>query len=153
MHHAVLTRAANVDVVVMAAAVADYTVPAPDPQKIAKRDEPLVLTLTRTRDILADVGQLPSRRSAGRPILVGFAAETHDVLKHARQKLERKGADLIVANDVSRAGVGFDGSTNAVTLVSHDGNEEVSLQQKTAVAARILDRIERLLTAGAKVAT
>jgi phosphopantothenoylcysteine decarboxylase / phosphopantothenate---cysteine ligase len=153
MHHAVLARAANVDAVVMAAAVADYTVPAPDPQKIAKRDEPLVLTLTRTRDILADVGQLPSRRSSGRPILVGFAAETHDVLNHARQKLERKGADLIVANDVSKAGVGFDGSTNAVTLVSRDGNEDVAVQQKTAVAARILDRIERLLTAGAKVAT
>jgi phosphopantothenoylcysteine decarboxylase/phosphopantothenate--cysteine ligase len=153
MHEAVLARAANVDVVVMAAAVADYTVPTPDSRKIGKRDEPLVLTLTRTRDILADVGQLPSRRTSGRPILVGFAAETHDVLQRARRKLEHKGADLIVANDVSRPGVGFEGPTNAVTLVSREGDEDVPLQQKSAVAARILDRIEQLLAARAKVTT
>ena len=146
MHDAVMARAAAMDVVIMAAAVADYTVASPDAQKIAKSDGPLTLTLTRTRDILGGLGQLPSRRESERPVLVGFAAETHDLLAHARQKLERKNADLIVANDVAQSGVGFDGDTNAVTLVSRDGVEDVPLQSKSAVASRILDRIEVLLT-------
>lgn len=146
MHQAVLSRAMNADVVVMAAAVADYTVAVPDSQKIAKSSEPLVLTLSRTRDILGDLGQLPSRRDKNRPLLVGFAAETHDVVSHARDKLARKAVDLIVANDLSHPGVGFDVATNAVTLVSSDGREEVPLQQKAAVASRILDRVETLLT-------
>ncbi len=146
MHDAVMARAAAMDVVIMAAAVADYTVASPDGQKIAKSDGPLTLTLTRTRDILGGLGQLPSRRESERPVLVGFAAETHDLLAHARQKLERKNADLIVANDVAQAGAGFDGDTNAVTLVSRDGVEDVPLQSKSAVASRILDRIEALLT-------
>jgi phosphopantothenoylcysteine decarboxylase/phosphopantothenate--cysteine ligase len=144
MHDAVLSRAADMDVVIMAAAVADYTIAVPDAQKIAKSDGPLTLTLTRTQDILADVGQLASRRD--RPVLVGFAAETHDVLSHARQKLERKHADLIVANNVSAPGVGFDQDTNAVTLVSRESVEDVPLQSKAGVASRILDRVEALLT-------
>jgi phosphopantothenoylcysteine decarboxylase/phosphopantothenate--cysteine ligase len=147
MHHAVLSRADVMDVIVMAAAVADYTISSPGGQKIAKRDEPLVLTLSRTKDILGDLGQLASRRDTSRPLLVGFAAETHDVVAHARQKLDRKAVDLVVANDVSQPGVGFDVATNAVTLVSRDGLEEVPLQQKTAVASRILDRVEALLSA------
>ena len=77
-------------------------------------------------------------------MLVGFAAETHDVIAHAKDKLERKGVDLIVANDVSRPGVGFDGDTNAVTLVTSDGVEEVPLQSKSGIASRILDRIEAI---------
>ena len=146
MHEAVVAHASDMDIVVMAAAVADYTIATPDAQKIAKSDGPMTLTLTRTRDILAELGQLPSRRANDRPVLIGFAAETHDVVAHARQKLERKNADLIVANDVSVAGVGFDGDTNAVTLVSRDGAEEVPLQSKSGVASRILDRAEALLT-------
>jgi phosphopantothenoylcysteine decarboxylase/phosphopantothenate--cysteine ligase len=144
MHQAVMARAAEADVVIMAAAVADYTMAAPNVEKVAKGDGPLTLTLNRTRDILGDLGQLPSRREADRPVLVGFAAETHDVIAHARGKLERKGVDLIVANDVSRPGVGFDGDTNAVTLVTVEGVEEVPLQSKSAVAGRILDRIEMI---------
>jgi phosphopantothenoylcysteine decarboxylase/phosphopantothenate--cysteine ligase len=144
MHQAVMARAAEADVVIMAAAVADYTMAAPNVEKVAKSDGPLTLTLNRTRDILGDLGQLPSRREADRPVLVGFAAETHDVIAHARGKLERKGVDLIVANDVSRPGVGFDGDTNAVTLVTVEGVEEVPLQSKSAVAGRILDRIEMI---------
>jgi phosphopantothenoylcysteine decarboxylase/phosphopantothenate--cysteine ligase len=146
MHQAVMARAAEADVVIMAAAVADYTMAAPNVEKVAKGDGPLTLTLNRTRDILGDLGQLPSRREADRPVLVGFAAETHDVIAHARGKLERKGVDLIVANDVSRPGVGFDGDTNAVTLVTVEGVEEVPLQSKSAVAGRILDRIETIST-------
>lgn len=143
MHQAVMARAPQADVVIMAAAVADYTM-APNAEKIAKGDGPLTLTLTRTRDILADLGQLPSRRAAKSPVLVGFAAETHDVVAHARRKLERKGVDLIVANDVSRPGVGFESDANAVTLIAPEGVEDVPLQSKTAVAARILDRIETI---------
>jgi phosphopantothenoylcysteine decarboxylase/phosphopantothenate--cysteine ligase len=145
MHDAVLARASTADLVIMAAAVADYTVPAPDERKIVKSDGPLVLTLARTRDILGDLGKLPSRQSARRPLLVGFAAETHDMLAHARGKLERKAVDLIVANDVTKPGAGFDTTTNAVTLVSADGAEQVPLQSKTAVAGRILDRVESLM--------
>lgn len=143
MHAAVMARAAAQDVVIMAAAVADYTL-AQAPQKIAKSDGPLVLTLSRTRDILADVGALPSR-AEGRPVLVGFAAETHEVVAHAREKLARKRVDLIVANDVARADAGFEVEANAVTLVSADASEEVELQSKDRVAGRILDRVEPLV--------
>lgn len=142
MHQAVMARAAAQDAVIMAAAVADYTLDAA-PQKIAKADGPLVLTLTRTRDILADLGAMPERRH-GQPILVGFAAETHDVIAHARAKLARKKADLIVANDVSRSDAGFEVDTNAVTIVSASEAIEVPLASKAAIAARILDAIEPL---------
>ena len=152
MHEAVLARAAANDVVIMAAAVADYTVATPEAQKIAKQDGPLVLTLTRTRDILGDLGRMPSRAAQGRPILIGFAAETHDLHDHARGKLDRKGIDLIVANDVSQPGVGFDTSTNAVSIISRDGIDQVTLQSKSAVAARILDRVEPLIASRRTVA-
>jgi phosphopantothenoylcysteine decarboxylase / phosphopantothenate---cysteine ligase len=150
MHAAVMARVAEVDLVVMAAAVADYTPAAAEPSKIEKQDAPLTLTLVRTRDILADLGQLPSR-AGGRPVLVGFAAETHDVVARARAKLARKGADLIVANDVSRADAGFDVETNAVTLVGNDRVDEVPLQSKAGVAARILDRVAPLLAAASSL--
>ncbi|MFN2445171.1 MAG: bifunctional phosphopantothenoylcysteine decarboxylase/phosphopantothenate--cysteine ligase CoaBC [Vicinamibacterales bacterium] len=145
MHDAVMARAGAVDVVIMAAAVADYTPVESEPQKIAKTDGPLLLTLTRTRDILAELGRLPSREAAKRPVLVGFAAETQDVVTRAREKLARKSVDLIVANDVSRTDAGFDVDTNAVTLVSADRTDELPLLSKREVALHILDRIEALL--------
>lgn len=148
MHAAVLARADEADVIVMAAAVADYTVVDPESQKIPKRDAPLVLTLGRTKDILGDLGARRMARGGRAPLLVGFAAETHDVVAHARGKLDRKHADLIVANDVSAPGAGFDVDTNAVTLITRDEVDEIPLQQKSAVAARILDRVERLLGEG-----
>lgn len=143
MHQAVMARAAAQDVVIMAAAVADYTLTAAA-QKIAKSDGPVTLTLSRTRDILADLGALPGRAD-GRPVLVGFAAETHDVIDHARGKLQRKKADLIVANDVSRTDAGFEVDDNAVTIISASDAVEVPLQPKAAVAARILDAVEPLI--------
>jgi phosphopantothenoylcysteine decarboxylase/phosphopantothenate--cysteine ligase len=146
MHQAVMAHAAEADVVIMSAAVADYTIATPDAQKIAKSDGPLTLTLTRTRDILADLGNLPARRDGGRPVLVGFAAETQDAVARAKEKLDRKRVDLIVANDVSRPDAGFDVDSNAVTLVSRAGTEELPLQSKSAVASRILDRVESFLT-------
>lgn len=143
MHEAVLARAVEQDLVIMAAAVADYTLK-PAPEKIAKADGPMVLTLERTRDILGDLGRLESRAS-GRPVLIGFAAETHDVLEHARGKLTRKAADMIVANDVSRLDAGFEVDTNAVTLVTSEATESLPLATKDVVAAGILDRAEGLL--------
>jgi phosphopantothenoylcysteine decarboxylase/phosphopantothenate--cysteine ligase len=150
MHAAVMARADGHDAVIMAAAVADYAPAEAAAQKMKKGEGPLTLTLTRTKDILADLGRLASRRE-GRPVLVGFAAETTDVVAYATAKLREKAVDLIVANDVSRADAGFEVDTNAVTIVSAGGAEAVPLQSKAAVAARILDRVEPLL-AGAPVA-
>jgi phosphopantothenoylcysteine decarboxylase/phosphopantothenate--cysteine ligase len=144
MHGAVMQRAAAADVVVMAAAVADYTPARRAPEKIAKSEGPTELALERTRDILADLGRLPAR-AGGTPLLVGFAAETRDAAAKGAMKRARKQVDLIVANDVSRADAGFEVDTNAVTLVSAEGAEEVPLQSKAGVAAVILDRIEQLL--------
>jgi phosphopantothenoylcysteine decarboxylase/phosphopantothenate--cysteine ligase len=123
--------------------VADYAPASPVADKIAKTDAPLTITLERTRDILADLGRLPGRAESGRPVLVGFAAETGDAVEKARQKRVRKQADLIVANDVSQDGVGFDVATNAVTIVGDDGEQVVPLQSKDRIAAIILDRIEQ----------
>ncbi len=148
MHEAVMARADAADVVVMAAAVADYTPVARAPQKIAKNPdtfETLTLTLRRTPDILAELGQRRLARGAG-PVLVGFAAETEQVVEHAKTKREKKHVDLIVANDVSRADAGFDVDTNAVTIVGADGTEPVPVLAKSQVASRILDRVEQLLS-------
>jgi phosphopantothenoylcysteine decarboxylase/phosphopantothenate--cysteine ligase len=161
MHAAVMARAKDADVVIMAAAVADYT-PADgaEPQKIAKKGEGLTLTLTKTRDILADLGRARAEGGLGAgaraglasvggrsPLLVGFAAETHDVIAHAREKLARKQIDLIVANDVARADAGFEVDTNAATLISHDDAIELPLQSKQEMAGRILDRVTAMLRA------
>ncbi len=148
MHEAVMTRAPEMDAVVMAAAVADYTVSGgAQPQKLSKqadRDErPLSVTLTRTADILADLGKWRADRA--RPMLVGFAAETHDVVARATAKLARKRVDLVVANDVSRSDAGFEVETNAAVLIDADGATPLPLQPKTELAAAILDRVEARL--------
>jgi phosphopantothenoylcysteine decarboxylase/phosphopantothenate--cysteine ligase len=145
MYAAVMEDAPSADVVIMAAAVADYTPDAPAASKIAKADAPLTLTLRRTPDILAALGDLRAKMGGARPVLVGFAAETDGLLEKARDKRTRKRVDLIVANDVSRADRGFDATTNAVTMVGADGEVEVPLQSKDEVAAAILDQVERLL--------
>lgn len=147
MHAAVMERAAGRDVVIMSAAVADYTPAEKSPQKVKKTDGPVTITLNRTKDILGDLGQLPSRKQRRLPVLVGFAAETSDVVSYAQEKLQQKGVDMIVANDVSRLDGGFDVDTNAVTLVTANGAEELPLQPKSAVAAKILDRVEQFLVA------
>jgi phosphopantothenoylcysteine decarboxylase/phosphopantothenate--cysteine ligase len=145
MSDAMRAATADADVVVMAAAVADYTPKTRVDGKIEKSDAPLELPLVRTPDIL---GALSARRGTGaRPVLVGFAAESGDPLARGREKLARKGADLIVANDISRSDAGFDSDMNAATLISADGAENFPLGPKTALAATILDRAERLLDA------
>lgn len=143
MREAVVPRAASADVVIMAAAVADYAPAAASDQKLHKDHDTLTLTLARTPDILAELGRL--RAGKERPLLVGFAAETNDVVAQARRKQRDKGVDLVVANDVSRTDAGFEVDTNEVTIVSAEGEESLPLQSKAAIAAQIVDRIEALL--------
>ena len=145
MHEAVMRVASNADVVIMAAAVADYTPASPADQKVQKSDGPMTLTLQRTKDILADLGSMRSGLGSTGPVLVGFAAETRDVVASAREKRARKKIDLIVANDVSQPGQGFDADTNAVTIVGEDGEDQIPLQSKARIAGIILDRVEQLL--------
>ncbi len=150
MHAAVMARAGAADAVVMAAAVADYTPETVAEQKVAKADGGWTVPLRRTTDILADLGRLPSRATKT-PVLVGFAAETHDLLAHADAKRKRKGVDVIVANDVTQPGAGFEVETNAVTFLDDAGAETTPLLSKADVAARILDRLEALLGAAPAV--
>ena len=145
MHEAVLLRADTMDVVIMAAAVADYAPADPALQKISKDRESLTLVLHRTPDILGDLGSRRLAKGSG-PVLVGFAAETEDVLRRAGVKREKKHIDLIVANDVSRGDAGFDVDVNEVTIIGPEGADHLPLQSKAKVAAAVLDRIENLLT-------
>ena len=145
MHEAVMRAASNADVVIMAAAVADYAPASPAAQKVTKADGPLTLTLQRTKDILGDLGSMRAGLGGERPILVGFAAETQDLLARAREKRARKKVDLIVANDVSQPDQGFDADTNAVTIIGDGDEQVVPLQSKARIAAVILDRVEHLL--------
>jgi phosphopantothenoylcysteine decarboxylase/phosphopantothenate--cysteine ligase len=138
MRKAVLSRFSWSDTVIMAAAVADFRPAAPSAQKLKKRHHPITaLTLEPTEDILAE---LSVRRTT--QLLVGFAAETGDLLAHAREKLHAKGVDLLVANDVTAAGSGFGSDSNRVILLDRNGQtEELPLLSKRDVADRILDRM------------
>jgi phosphopantothenoylcysteine decarboxylase/phosphopantothenate--cysteine ligase len=145
MHRAVLDHASNASVIIMAAAVADYRPSAPHTKKIKRAEGHLTLELEPTADILAELG-----RAKGARILVGFAAETDRVAENARHKLAAKGADIIVANDVTQQGAGFDADTNIVTIYLRDGREiPLPKMTKFDVANRILDHVAELLK-GAK---
>jgi phosphopantothenoylcysteine decarboxylase/phosphopantothenate--cysteine ligase len=143
MRKAIMNRLAWSDTVIMAAAVADFRPARPSAQKIKKRHGPVPhLQLEPTDDILKELGE---RRTS--QLLVGFAAETEDLLAHAREKLHAKGVDLLVANDVTAAGSGFGSETNRVVLLSPNGAaEELPLLSKRDVADRILDRVLTLQT-------
>jgi phosphopantothenoylcysteine decarboxylase / phosphopantothenate---cysteine ligase len=143
MYAAVMQHARQADIIVMAAAVADYTPQDRAAGKIEKADGPLELTLIRTPDILAALGH--ARAGSPTPVLVGFAAESGDPVARGRVKLQKKQVDFIVANDISRPDAGFDADTNAAVLISAEGAEPFELGPKTALAAVILDRAERLL--------
>jgi phosphopantothenoylcysteine decarboxylase/phosphopantothenate--cysteine ligase len=135
MRAATLAVFDTADVVIAAAAVADFRPVQAAEQKIKKGSAVSDLALERTPDILAELGEL----NAGRAMLVGFAAETLDVVAHAREKLAAKGLDLIVANDVSGK-LGFGTDDNRVTLISDEGTEELPVLSKRAIAREILDR-------------
>ena len=136
MRAAVRERASEANIVIMAAAVADYRPSAASASKLKRSEGRLTLELEATPDILAELGSEPSSR-----ILVGFAAETGDIAVNARAKLSRKGADMIVANDVTQEGAGFDTDTNIVTLFLRDGRDiALPKMAKLDVANRILDQ-------------
>ena len=140
MRQAVAERFANASVAILAAAVADYRPAQHRTEKIKKGSAPLVVSLEPTADILAEVA-----KNKGNRIVVGFAAETGHVAENARKKLASKNADLIVANDVTAEGAGFDRDTNVVTLFSRDGRDlALPKMPKSEVAGRILDEVLRL---------
>lgn len=139
MHSAVMERVSQCSVVIKAAAVADYRVAHQSSEKIKKSEETMVLELVKNRDILADLGKLDERR-----FLVGFAAETGNLLEYANKKLVAKNLDMIVANDVSREDAGFNVDTNRATLLFRDGShEEHQLMSKDALAGVILDAVAK----------
>jgi phosphopantothenoylcysteine decarboxylase/phosphopantothenate--cysteine ligase len=138
MRQAVLQLLPKATIVIKTAAVSDYRPKSPSTQKI-KRTGPMSLDLEPTADILAEVG-----RHKQSQIIVGFAAETQNVLENARKKLASKSLDAIVVNDVSQAGIGFDSERNAVTIITQSEVVEVPETTKWEVAQRVLDQIARL---------
>jgi phosphopantothenoylcysteine decarboxylase/phosphopantothenate--cysteine ligase len=142
MRRAVLDAAEDADAVVMAAAVADFRPESPADTKLKKDLGPPEVRLVPTVDILAELG------SAGTAVLVGFAAETADVEGSGREKLQRKGLQLLVANEVGREGTGFGSDTNRAAIVSADG-QDVPMREwtKRDLASAICDRLAKLLTA------
>ncbi len=140
MRRAVTERFAESTIAIFAAAVADYRPAEKHIEKIKRNKEPLTIHLEPTTDILAEVA-----RNKGGRIVVGFAAETTSVAENARKKLAAKNADLIVANDVTAEGAGFDLDTNVVTLFSRDGRDlALPKLTKSEVAQRVLDEVVRL---------
>ncbi len=141
MHEAVMKIAEQADLIIKAAAVADFRPVACGEQKVKKGSAvTMTVELQRNPDILAELGQ-----EKGSRILIGFAAETEELLKHAREKLTNKNLDMIVANDVTQEGAGFDGDTNIVRFLTADGNvEELPQMTKEAVAEILLDRVTAL---------
>lgn len=133
---------ADADVIVMAAAVADYRLPSPATTKRPKDGAPWTVELAPTTDVLAALGSV---RRPGQ-VLVGFAADgAGSGLERAREKRRAKSADLFVFNDVSRPDIGFDAPDNEVVLISEDGEREVAKAPKLAIAAAVLDEVERVL--------
>jgi phosphopantothenoylcysteine decarboxylase/phosphopantothenate--cysteine ligase len=144
MQDAVTKEAASADVVIMAAAVADFRPVLSVEGKIKKNEGVPTITLEPTPDILAQLG---SAKSVDQ-ILVGFAAETDNLVDNARGKLERKNLDLIVANDVSAPGVGFAHDTNAVTILTATGEmKSVPLANKRTIATAVLDSVVKVQSA------
>jgi phosphopantothenoylcysteine decarboxylase/phosphopantothenate--cysteine ligase len=154
MRQAVLARAAQATAIIKAAAVSDFRVKSLAAQKL-KRNSGMTLELEPTADILAELAE--RRRASGNAsplqMLIGFAAETENVLENARKKLQQKGVDAIVVNDVSRSGIGFDSERNAVTILTQDEVIEVPESSKWEVAHRVLDVVVaiRARQAGAAV--
>ncbi|MCK4259203.1 MAG: bifunctional phosphopantothenoylcysteine decarboxylase/phosphopantothenate--cysteine ligase CoaBC [Halanaerobiales bacterium] len=136
MYDAILNEVDDANLIVKTAAVADYTPVTVAEQKMKKTEGDLTIRLTRTPDILAELG----RRKKPGQVLVGFAAETQNLIENARSKLVRKNCDFIIANDISTPGAGFAGDTNQVSVVSETGEEKLPMMSKEELAHQILDR-------------
>ena len=140
MYDAVMERAHDCDIFIAAAAVADYRPTVVAANKIKKQHDEMTLTLVRNPDIVSAVAQLQPK-----PFTVGFAAETHDVDDYARDKLERKNLDLIIANNVAQPGIGFNSDNNAVTALWRDGELQIGERSKTLIARELIILIDRRL--------
>lgn len=142
MYDAVFEEFDEADVVIMAAAVSDYTPRNQATQKIKKSEDFMTISLAKTKDILATMGQEKTHQ-----YLVGFAAETHDVATYAMGKLEKKKADMIVANDVSKPHAGFNKDTNEVTIFSADEEPvEISVRTKREIAEEIMQQVMKKMS-------
>ena len=137
MYREVTARAAEQDIIIKAAAVADYTPETVADEKIKKSDGEMFIPLRRTQDIL---GYLGEHRMPGQ-LLCGFSMETENMLENSRKKLTKKHVDMIAANNVKVKGAGFQGDTNILTLITADSEEELSLMSKEEAADRLLDRL------------
>ncbi len=140
MFEAVTSRAEQQDMIIKAAAVADYRPAVVADEKVKKSDDELNIELERTQDILAWLG---AHKGEGQ-ILCGFAMETEHMVEHAREKLERKNLDLIAANNVKVAGAGFGTDTNVVTLIGAQGAQELELMSKEDVAVKLTDELLKI---------
>ena len=137
MYEAVTSRFDEMDIVIKSAAVADYKPKNISDSKIKKSDSDLVLELDRNKDILFELGKLKTKQ-----VLVGFAAETDDLIANAQKKLAKKNLDFIVANDLKQEGAGFAGDTNIAKLLFADGNiEELPIMTKNQLSKEIYDKI------------
>lgn len=137
LYRVMLERCPGQDIIIQAAAPADYRIETPSEQKLKKAGQKRTLTLVETPDVARAVA---AQRAAGQ-VLVGFAAETQDTLANAREKLERKGLDMIVANDVTLEGAGFATDTNIATVITRSGETTYPLMSKRELAERILDSV------------
>ena len=140
MFDAVHARVHDCDVFIAAAAVADYRPAQVVDTKIKKQNDTMTLTLVRNPDIVASVAQQKPK-----PFTVGFAAETQQVKEYARDKLERKNLDMIIANDVAAPGIGFNSENNAVTVLWRDGQMDIGERSKAQLARELIALIERNL--------
>ena len=135
MHDAVLERAADADIIIKAAAVADYTPETVYDHKVKKSDDDMSIPLRRTADILLDVSKIRNDSQ----VICGFAMETENTIENARGKLEKKGLDMICANSLRTEGAGFAGDTNVVTVITKDDTVELGKLSKLDTSMRILD--------------
>lgn len=133
------------DIIIMAAAVADYRPAAPAEEKIKKKAEDSELRLERTEDILGGLGARFASDNKKGPFLCGFSMETEHMLENSRAKLEKKNVNMIVANNLKTAGAGFGTDTNVVTIITADGCRELPIMAKSEVAAAIVDEILELI--------
>jgi phosphopantothenoylcysteine decarboxylase / phosphopantothenate---cysteine ligase len=144
MRDAVMANLERTTVVIKAAAVADYRSAEVSPNKIKKKEGPLSIKLVRNPDIISEIG-----KQKGNRILVGFAMESENLVENAREKLRAKNMDMIIANDLTQEGAGFQTDTNIIKILDRDGGmEELPLMDKGDVANRILDRIRDMRAAG-----
>lgn len=142
MYEEVMKRAGESDIIIKSAAVADYTPQNKSNIKIKKQSGDMKIELERTHDILFEVGQAKTDQQ----ILVGFAAETNDVIENAKSKMQRKNLDFIIANDVKKEGAGFGTDTNIVTIIPRQGEiEPLPVMKKSEVARAVFDRILKRL--------